>query len=115
VSLKVALLDQRIVAGVGNIYACEALFLAGLSPRRRASTLAAPSGQPRETAERLTRAVKQVLARAIDRAGDDTYRSNRFRVYDRVGLTCTRRGCGGTVVRHVQAGRSTFHCPRCQR
>jgi formamidopyrimidine-DNA glycosylase len=115
-SLKVALLDQRVVAGVGNIYACDALHLAGLSPRRRASTIATASGAPREAAHRLAAAVKQVLATAIDRTErPDAYRSSRFRLYDREGERCPRRGCGGTIVRRTQAGRSTFYCPTCQR
>jgi len=115
-SLKVALLDQRVVAGIGNIYACEALHLAGLSPKRRASTIATASGAPREAAHRLAVAVKQVLTAAIDRAERPTaYRSSRFRVYDREGEPCPRKGCGGTIVRRTQAGRSTFFCPTCQR
>jgi formamidopyrimidine-DNA glycosylase len=115
VSLKAALLDQRVVAGVGNIYACEALHVARLSPARKASTLATPAGRPRESAERLARAIKAVLSRAIARAGRADYRSDRFHVYDREGRPCPRRGCGGTIKRQVQGGRSTFHCPRCQR
>lgn len=115
VALKVALLDQRIVAGVGNIYACEALHVAGLSPVRRASTLASAAGRPREAAERLVRAIKAVLTRAIIRSGRGDYRSDRFRVYDREGRACPRRGCGGVIRRRVQSGRSTFYCPRCQR
>jgi formamidopyrimidine-DNA glycosylase len=114
VSLKVALLDQRVVAGLGNIYAVEALHAAGLSPFRRASTIATPSGAPRDSAIRLVRAIKRVLARAIDRQARD-YRSSRFRVYDREGERCLRARCGGTVARRLQAGRSTFHCPVCQK
>ena len=114
IALKVALLDQRIVAGIGNIYASEALHLAGLSPFRRASTIATPAGAPREAAERLTEAIKRVLTIAIDRTSR-TYRSSRFRVYDREGERCLRRGCGGVIKRRTQAGRSTFYCPVCQR
>ena len=114
IALKVALLDQRIVAGIGNIYASEALHLAGLSPFRRASTIATPAGAPREAAERLTEAIKRVLTIAIDRTSR-TYRSSRFRVYDREGARCLRRGCGGVIKRRTQAGRSTFYCPVCQR
>ena len=115
-SLKVALLDQRVVAGVGNIYACDALHMAGLSPKRRASTIATASGAPREAAHSLAAAVKQVLETAIDRTERPAaYRSSRFRVYDREGERCPRRGCGGTIVRRTQAGRSTFYCPTCQR
>lgn len=120
VSLKVALLDQRVVAGLGNIYAAEALHRAHLSPRRLASTIATPSGQPRDSAHRLAAAIKRVLTAAIDRvaaenAGSPTYRGSRFRVYDREGAKCPTSGCGGTVRRIDQAGRSTFYCPRCQK
>lgn len=113
--LKVALLDQRVVAGLGNIYASEALHLAGLSPQRRASSIATPGGAPRPEASRLTAAIKRVLTRAIERTSDTRYRSSRFRVYDREGLPCLRAGCGGTIKRRTQAGRSTFYCPVCQR
>jgi formamidopyrimidine-DNA glycosylase len=113
-ALKAALLDQRVVAGIGNIYASEALHLAGLSPFRRASTIATAAGAPREAAERLTEAIKRVLTTAIKRASA-TYRSSRFRVYDREGERCLRHGCGGTIKRRTQAGRSTFYCPVCQR
>jgi formamidopyrimidine-DNA glycosylase len=116
VSLKVALLDQRVVAGLGNIYASEALHLAGLSPLRRASTVAARDGAPREMARRLTAAIKRVLLRAIDRKMQPKkYRSPRFRVYDREGEPCPRTRCPGTIKRRTQAGRSTFYCPVCQR
>jgi formamidopyrimidine-DNA glycosylase len=114
-SLKAALLDQRVVAGLGNIYASEALHLAGLSPRRRASTIATPSGLPKPGAHRLADAIKQVLQDAIDRASGTRYRSSRFRVYDRHGERCRTRRCEGTIRRFSQAGRSTFYCPECQR
>ena len=113
--LKAALLDQRVVAGLGNIYASEALHVAGLSPARRASTIAAPSGAPRDSAVRLAAAIKQVLEEAIARTGGQVYRSSRFRVYDREGARCRRRGCAGVVRRRTQAGRSTFYCAACQR
>ena len=113
-SLKVALLDQRVVAGLGNIYAAEALHLAGLSPKRRASTIATASGAPREPAVRLAAAIKKVLARAIERQSRASYRDDRFRVYDREGQACRRAGCGGEIRRMTQAGRSTFYCPLCQ-
>jgi formamidopyrimidine-DNA glycosylase len=113
-SLKVALLDQRVVAGLGNIYACEALHVAGLSPIRRASTIATPSGAPRETADRLTAAIKRVLTRAVDGVATTRYRSSRFRVYDHEGERCPRTGCSGIIRRRTQAGRSTFYCPICQ-
>ena len=114
VALKVALLDQRIVAGLGNIYASEALHRAGLSPLRRASTIATVSGRPRAHAVRLTSAIKIVLLEAIARS-ERPYRAGRFRVYEREGERCPKRGCGGTIRRIWQAGRSTFYCPRCQR
>ncbi len=114
-SLKVALLDQRVVAGLGNIYASEALHLAGLSPRRRASTLATPSGLPKPAAHRLAAAIQRVLQDAIDRKAMASYRGSRFRVYDREDERCRTRRCEGTVRRFWQAGRSTFYCPACQR
>jgi len=115
VPLKVALLDQRVVAGLGNIYAVEALHLAGLSPSRPASTIATATGKPRPTAVRLVAAIKKVLTAAIIRQQDVTYRSGRFRVYDREGEACPTRGCTGVIRRTVQAGRSTFFCRTCQR
>ncbi len=125
-SLKAALSDQRIVAGLGNIYVCEALHRARLSPKRRASTIAAKSGAPNERAERLVDAIRAVLGDAIA-AGGSSLRDHRrtdgelgrfqhdFRVYDREGLRCPTRGCRGTVKRVVQIGRSTFFCPVCQK
>jgi formamidopyrimidine-DNA glycosylase len=113
VSLKVALLDQRVVAGVGNIYASEALHQARLSPRRRASTIATPNGAPREAAVRLTAAIKAVLSQAVAQ-NYQAYESNRFRVYERGGEKCPRRGCGGIIRRITQAARSTYFCPTCQ-
>jgi len=113
--LKIALPDQRVVAGLGNIYAAEALHVARLSPNRRASTIATASGAPRESARRLAAAIKQVLTEAIDRQSKAVYRSARFRVYDREAEPCRRGRCGGTIRRRTQAGRSTFFCPVCQR
>lgn len=115
ISLKTALMDQRVVAGLGNIYASEALHVARLSPARRASTIATPSGSPREPAHRLAVAIKLVLERAIERGASTTYRGSRFRVYDREGARCPRRSCGGIVLRRTQGGRSTFYCSSCQR
>jgi formamidopyrimidine-DNA glycosylase len=124
-SLKAALLDQRVVAGLGNIYVCEALFRARLSPKRRASTIADRHGRPNERAEALVGAIKAVLAAAIE-AGGSSLRDHRrtdgslgdfqhtFLVYDREGKPCPN-GCKGTVKRIVQAGRSTFYCPSCQK
>jgi formamidopyrimidine-DNA glycosylase len=114
-SLKVALLDQRVVAGLGNIYVSEALHRAGLSPFRHASTLATPAGSPRPIAGLLTAAIKQVLTEVIEREANANYGSARFRVYGREGQRCPTPACGGTVKRRTQAGRSTFYCPRCQR
>ncbi len=114
-SLKAALLDQRVVAGLGNIYVSEALHRAGLSPRRRASTIVTPGGTPRASAHRLTSAITQVLTEAVARTLDSaSYRSSRFRVYDREGKPCRRARCGGVIKRQTQAGRSTFYCPVCQ-
>jgi formamidopyrimidine-DNA glycosylase len=125
-SLKAALSDQRIVAGLGNIYVCEALHRARLSPRRRASTVATRSGAPNERAEKLVEAIRAVLKDAIA-AGGSSLRDHRrtdgelgdfqhkFRVYDREGLRCVTPGCSGTVRRIVQTGRSTFFCPVCQK
>jgi formamidopyrimidine-DNA glycosylase len=125
-SLKAALLDQRIVAGLGNIYVCEALYRARLSPKRLASTIADRKGAPNERAERLVEAIKAVLNDAI-KAGGSSLRDHRltdgelgmfqhnFRVYDREGAKCGTSGCHGTVKRIVQNGRSTFYCPACQK
>jgi formamidopyrimidine-DNA glycosylase len=113
-ALKVALLDQRVVAGLGNIYASEALHLAGLSPLRRSSTIATAGGHPTPRAVRLAAAIKTVLRGAIARK-EGPYRAGRFRVYEREGEPCPTRGCRGTVRRISQAGRSTFYCPVCQR
>jgi len=130
-TLKAALLDQRVVAGLGNIYVCEALYRAHLSPRRQASTLATRAGQrkgvaggePTDFAKRLVEAIHAVLNEAI-RAGGSSLRDHRqtsgelgyfqhsFKVYDREGEPC---GCGGVVRRFTQNGRSTFWCPKCQK
>ena len=124
--LKAALLDQRRVAGLGNIYVCEALHRARLSPFREARTLARKDGSAGVRAERLTRAIREVLAEAIA-AGGSTLRDfrgadgasgamqQRFRAYDRAGEPCPTPGCRGVIARAVQSGRSTFHCPACQR
>jgi formamidopyrimidine-DNA glycosylase len=125
-SLKAALLDQTVVAGLGNIYVCEALHRARLSPRRPASTIATRSGAPKARAVCLVDAIKAVLHDAI-RAGGSSLRDHRrtdgelgyfqhhFRVYDRAGEPCVTPGCGGTVKRIVQNGRSTFFCATCQK
>jgi formamidopyrimidine-DNA glycosylase len=125
-TLKAALSDQRVVAGLGNIYVCEALYRARLSPKRIAATIATKSGAPNERAERLVEGIKAVLNEAI-RDGGSSLRDHRltdgelgmfqhhFRVYDREGEKCPTRGCRGTVKRIVQNGRSTFYCPACQK
>jgi formamidopyrimidine-DNA glycosylase len=118
--IKAALLDQKTLVGVGNIYACEALFLSGISPKRSAHTIQG------ERADRLVAAIKQVLLRSIDDGGSTLrdhvqpggelgYFQTRFKVYDRAGAPCATRDCGKVVKRLVQAGRSTFYCARCQR
>ncbi len=114
-SLKVTLLDQRVVAGLGNIYVSEALNLSRLSPRRQASTIATATGLPREGARRLAAAIKTVLRRAVALQQKANYRQGRFRVYERHGEPCPNRGCRGTIRRIVQAGRSTYYCPTCQK
>lgn len=115
VSLKVALLDQRVVAGLGNIYAVEALHRAGLSPFRRASTIATSTGRPRQHAVRLAAAIKQVLTRAVAGESRAPSRGSRFRVYEREGRPCPTKGCRGVIARAQQAGRSTYWCATCQR
>ncbi len=125
-SLKAALLDQKVVAGLGNIYVSEALHRAGLSPRREAGTLATAAGGPTPAARRLVEAIRDVLGEAIaaggstlrDHAGVDGtlgYFQHTFRVYDREGAPCPSPGCRGAVLRFVQNGRATFHCESCQR
>jgi formamidopyrimidine-DNA glycosylase len=133
-SLKAALLDQRVVAGLGNIYVCEALYRARLSPRRLAATLATKAGQrkraaggePTDHAKRLVSAIHAVLNQAI-KAGGSSLRDHRqttgelgyfqhsFQVYDREGQKCQTAGCSGIVRRFTQNGRSTFWCPKCQK
>ena len=124
--LKSALLDQKIIAGLGNIYVCEALWRSGLSPLRAAGTLADAKGRPKTTLVRLTDAIRAVIADAIAAGGsslrdhiqtDGTlgYFQHSFSVYDREGKPCRTTGCDGTVTRIVQAGRSTFYCPKCQK
>lgn len=133
-SLKAALLDQRVVAGLGNIYVCEALHRSHLSPRRIAATLSTKSGQrkgvaggePTDHAKRLVGAIHTVLNDAI-KAGGSSLRDHRqtsgelgyfqhsFKVYDREGEKCATPRCGGTIKRFTQNGRSTFWCPKCQK
>ena len=112
-SLKIALSDQRVVAGLGNIYVSEALHRARLSPKRRAATLVTRSGEPRPALFELVTAIREVLKLAI-RHQYRTGAHDPFLVYDHEGEPCPRRGCGGTIRRIVQGGRSTFYCPVCQ-
>ncbi len=124
--LKSALLDQKRIAGLGNIYVCEALFRAGLKPSRPASILADARGAPTKAAAAVSEAIRAVLEEAVA-AGGSTLRDHRqangelgyfqhvFKVYDREGLPCMREGCRGTIARIAQSGRSTFYCSKCQR
>jgi formamidopyrimidine-DNA glycosylase len=118
--VKAALLDQRVVAGLGNIYVCEVLHRTGISPLRKAGRLSA------RRAGALVPAIRAVLEGAIAAGGsslrdyrqadgDLGYFQHAFRVYGREGAPCPRAGCAGTVRRVVQSGRSSFYCPRCQR
>ena len=118
--VKAALLDQRIVAGLGNIYVCEALHRAGISPKRAAGRISAGR------IERLTEVIRATLRDAIDAGGSSLrdyrqadgelgYFQHSFRVYGREGAPCPAPGCSGTVRRAVQSGRSSFWCPGCQR
>lgn len=124
--LKAFLLDQRNIAGLGNIYVCEALFRSGLSPNRAAACLTDRRGRPTERCERLVPTIRQVLEEAIAAGGSTLrdyahadgslgYFQHSFKVYGREGEPCTKAGCGGTIRRTIQSGRSTFHCGRCQR
>ena len=118
--VKAALLDQRIVAGLGNIYVCETLFRAGISPLRKAGRIA-----PARVAS-LVPIIRDVLGEAIEAGGSSLrdykqadgelgYFQHTFRVYGREGATCVTQGCGDRVRRKVQSGRSSFYCPTCQR
>jgi formamidopyrimidine-DNA glycosylase len=125
-SIKAALVDQRLIAGLGNIYACEALFRAGISPLRLAGTLSTKTGKSTKAIEALVKGVKAVLREAI-KAGGSSLRDyaradgrlgrfqHSFKVYGREGRLCRKKGCRCTVRRIVQSGRSTFYCPNCQR
>jgi formamidopyrimidine-DNA glycosylase len=124
--VKALLLDQRLVAGLGNIYVCEALHRSGISPRRAGGRLVTAAGRPTAALARLPQAIRAVLGEALA-AGGSSLRDHRqadgslgyfqhaFRVYDREGAACPTPGCAGTIVRIVQSGRSTFHCPLCQK
>ncbi|WP_035592095.1 MULTISPECIES: bifunctional DNA-formamidopyrimidine glycosylase/DNA-(apurinic or apyrimidinic site) lyase [Hyphomonas] len=116
--IKAALLDQKVIAGLGNIYVCEALFRSGISPKRLSKTI------PGQRAARLAPAINAVIAEAIAAGGSSIsdfaatdgalgYFQHRFDVYDREGQAC--KSCGMEIKRIVQSGRSTFYCPSCQR
>ncbi len=122
--LKSALLDQTRIAGLGNIYVCEALHRAGLSPKREAGGV---KGKGRAASlGALAQAIREVLEEAVE-AGGSTLRDHRrtdgklgyfqhsFAVYDREGAACPKPRCQGTITRIVQGGRSTFYCPTCQK
>lgn len=118
--IKAALLDQRVVAGLGNIYVCEALHRAGISPLRKAGRISA------QRVRKLVPIIRHVLTEAIEAGGSSLrdyrrtdgelgYFQHTFRTYDREGQPCPTPGCHGVIARVVQSGRSTFYCPRCQR
>jgi formamidopyrimidine-DNA glycosylase len=118
--VKSALLDQGIVAGLGNIYVCEALFRAGINPKRKAGQLS------KARVSALVPIIREVLSDAIDAGGSSLrdfrqadgelgYFQHSFDVYGREGAPCRREGCEGTIARAVQSGRSSFYCPTCQR
>lgn len=118
--IKAALLDQKVIAGIGNIYACEALFMAGISPKRKAQSVQG------KRAEKLAGAIQDVLLSAIDAGGSSLkdhrqptgelgYFQHQFRVYGRAGEPCPGCGDGVTIKQINQSGRSTFFCSSCQR
>ncbi len=118
--MKAALLDQKIIAGLGNIYVCEALHRAGISPRRKAANVS------ELRIARLVPVVRDVVTEAIEAGGSSLrdyrqadgelgYFQHTFRAYDQEGKSCRTPDCDGTIARIVQSGRSTFYCPRCQR
>ncbi|SFA96223.1 DNA-(apurinic or apyrimidinic site) lyase [Rhizobium sp. NFR07] len=124
--LKGTLLDQTMIAGLGNIYVCEALWRSHLSPTRKSSTLVTPTGRPKKELLLLTEAIRAVIADAIAAGGSSLrdhiqtdgslgYFQHSFSVYDREGGACRTPGCGGTVSRITQSGRSTFYCSTCQK
>ncbi len=117
--IKAALLDQGIIAGLGNIYVCEALFRAGISPKRQAGRISV------SRLETLTAKINDVIAEAIDSGGSSLkdyrqadgelgYFQHSFQAYGREGAPCQRDGCTGSIRRIVQSGRSSFYCPDCQ-
>lgn len=124
--MKAALLDQSHVAGLGNIYVCEALNRARISPKRQAKTLVTKSGKPTDRLVALTKIIREVISEAIEAGGSSLrdhkqtdgslgYFQHRFSAYDREHAACANETCRGTITRIVQSGRSTFYCPTCQR
>ncbi len=124
--VKAALLDQKLIAGLGNIYVCEALWRAQISPRRLARSLVTRAGEATARLERLTADIRAVIAEAIEAGGSSLrdhiqasgelgYFQHSFAAYDREGEPCRHAECDGAIRRIVQSGRSTFYCPRCQR
>ena len=125
-NIKVALLDQQVVVGVGNIYACEALHRSGIHPTRSSKTLVRKDGKPTTKLTLLVEKVIEVLHQAVEVGGSSLndfadvngtlgYFGHHFQAYDREDGPCLKAGCGGTIERITQSGRSTFLCPRCQR
>jgi formamidopyrimidine-DNA glycosylase len=123
--LKAALLDQKLIAGLGNIYVCEALHRSGLSPSRPAGDLVRADGSPTAKGSALARAIRDVLVEAVAAGGSSLrdhrqtdgslgYFQHKFKVYGRTGEACVTPGCGGTIGKLTQSGRSTFFCPQCQ-
>ena len=124
--LKSALLDQRVIAGLGNIYVCEALWRSNLSPKRKAGSIVNKSGKPTKRLMTLEKNIRDVIAEAIEAGGSSLrdhaqtdgnlgYFQHSFAAYDREGETCRHDGCKNIIKRIVQSGRSTFYCPTCQR
>lgn len=125
-TLKSALLNQKLIAGLGNIYVCEALWRSGLSPLRQAGTLTRKNGTATARCHALAGHIREVIADAIKAGGsslrdhmqtDGTlgYFQHSFAVYDQEGEACKKANCDGTIKRIVQSGRSTFYCSTCQR
>jgi len=124
-NIKSALLDQRNVAGLGNIYVCEALYIAKIDPLRSAGSLVKADGKPKKAVDVLAPIIVSVLNEAIAAGGSTLkdfkhadgelgYFQHRFKVYGREGELCLAQGCTDKIARIVQSGRSTFYCPSCQ-
>lgn len=124
--MKSALLDQRIIAGLGNIYVCEALWRSKISPKRKAGTLVTKNGRPTARLKDLALHIRDVIADAIEAGGSSLndhiqtdgslgYFQHSFKAYGQEGENCQHQGCKGKIKRIVQSGRSTFYCNQCQR